>query len=90
MKTKKFTKDPDATLDYSVDWEVWLAGDTIATSQWTVPAGLTKASESNTTTKATAWISGGTVGQVYSIKNSILTVGGRVNNQSLEITVVEK
>lgn len=90
MKTKKFTKDPDATLDYTVDWEVWLAGDTIATSQWTVPSGLTKASESNTTTTATAWISGGTVGQVYSIKNSIVSAGGRVNNQSLEITIVEK
>ena len=22
-----FTKDPDALLDYSIDWSKWLAGD---------------------------------------------------------------
>ena len=27
-----FTKDPNAVLDYSVDWAKWLDGDTIATS----------------------------------------------------------
>ena len=29
-----FTKDPDAVLDYSVDWSLWLAGDQISSSEW--------------------------------------------------------
>ena len=31
-----FLKDPDAVLDYSVDWSKWLAGDQIETSTWFV------------------------------------------------------
>ena len=31
-----FLKDPDAVLDYSVDWSKWLAGDQIQTSAWLV------------------------------------------------------
>jgi len=31
-----FIKDPDAVLDYSVDWSKWLAGDQIQTSAWSV------------------------------------------------------
>ena len=34
-----FTKDPDAVLDYSVDWSLWLAGDEISTSEWLLEEG---------------------------------------------------
>ena len=34
-----FTKDPDAVLDYSVDWSLWLAGDTISSSEWLLDDG---------------------------------------------------
>ena len=36
-----FTKDPDAVLDYSVDWSLWLAGDEISTSEWLLEEGAT-------------------------------------------------
>ena len=33
----RYTKDPNAVLDYSVNWSAWLpANDTIAASAWTV------------------------------------------------------
>ena len=49
-----FTKDPDAVLDYSVDWSLWLAGDEISTSEWLLEEGalLEQVVASNTTTKA--------------------------------------
>ena len=59
-----FAKDPDAVLDYAVDWLRWLAGDEIATSVWIVPDGLTRVSDAATTTKATVWLSGGTAVRV--------------------------
>ena len=31
-----FIKDPDAVLDYSVDWSKWLTGMEIVTSAWSV------------------------------------------------------
>ena len=85
-----FAKDPDAVLDYAVDWSRWLAGDEIATSDWTVPSGLTHVSDSKTTTKATVWLSGGTVGQSYTVTNRITTTGGRTEERSFTIRVEER
>ena len=42
MSLTTFLKDPEAVLDYTVDWGIWLDTDTISTSNWTVPAGITK------------------------------------------------
>jgi hypothetical protein len=85
-----FTKDPDAILDYAVDWSRWLAGDAIAASTWFVPTGLTKATESNTATKATVWLSGGVAGQTYTVTNRITTTGGRTEDRSFTIRVEER
>ena len=69
-----FQKDPTDVLDYIVDWTSWLGGaDTIATSAFTVPTGLTMDSESNTTTTATVWISSGIASQSYTVENTIST-----------------
>jgi len=85
-----FAKDPDAVLDYSVDWTRWLAGDEITTSEWIVGSGLTKASETNSPTKATVWILGGAAGQSYSVTNRITTTGGRTEDRSFLIKVEER
>lgn len=89
--SNKFTKDPSAVLDYTVDWEDWLCtGDTISTSDWTVPDGITEDSDSNTTTTATIWLSGGSDGVMYTVVNRIVTASARTDDRSLEITVEEK
>jgi hypothetical protein len=85
-----FTKDPDALLDYSIDWAKWLAGDEIAASDWTVPAGLTKVSDTHSTTKATVWLSGGTADQTYQVTNRITTTGGRTEDRSFIVKVEQR
>ena len=85
-----FTKDPNAVLDYSIDWTRWLAGDQIATSEWIVPSGLTKMADSKTSTSATAWISDGSVGQSYTVTNRITTAAGRTEDRSFTIRVEER
>jgi hypothetical protein len=85
-----FSKDPDAILDYAVDWSRWLAGDTIAASAWVVPTGLTKVSETNTATKATVWLSSGSAGQSYTVTNRITTAAGRTEDRSFTIRVEER
>ena len=87
---KSFTKDPNATLDYKVDWTRWLSTDTILTSSWAVPAGLTNVSDSNTTTSATIVLSSGTQGTTYEVINSITTAGGFADDRTIKITMVEK
>jgi hypothetical protein len=85
-----FTKDPQAVLDYRIDWSEWLDGDTISTSEWSVPGGLVLESESNTTTAATVWLSGGTYNASYDITNEITTAGGRTDNRTITIKVRER
>jgi len=89
----EYTKDPDAKLDYSKDWASWLAGDTIATSDWTITGpdnSLIKSvspAPSNSTTKATVWLEGGTDGAVYTVRNRITTAAGRIEDATILIRI---
>ncbi len=88
-----FKKDPNAELNYTVDWATWLGADTIATSTWTVPTApgeLTNLGDSNTTTTATIKLGGGTVGQEYEAVNRILTAAGETEDRTLTFIVEEK
>lgn len=87
---KPFTKDPQSVLDYQIDWSKWLRGDTIASSTWTVRAGITKTDEDFTDTTATIWLSGGTVGMSYLLTNTITTVGGRTDERSIQVIVRDR
>lgn len=83
-----FLKDPQERLDYVENWTDWLNGDTIASSAWTVPSGISQyGSATNTTTSATIWLTGGTHGQEYLVTNTITTTGGRIGERSLKILV---
>lgn len=85
----RFSKTTTGKLDYQVNWASWLdEGDTISTSTFTVPAGLTLVSDTNTDTTATAVISGGTNGKSYEITNTITTTpGGRITERTFYIDV---
>lgn len=80
-------KDPNATKDYTVDWTAWLDADTIQSSVWTVAAGLTEGTKTNTTLIAMIWLSGGTHGKTYKVTNRITTLGGRIEERSFNIVV---
>lgn len=83
-------KDPQATLDYSFNWAAWLTIDTIAAVTWTVPSGITQTAAINTTTTATIWLSGGTVGTRYTVVCRITTAAGRIDERSLIVSVQQK
>jgi hypothetical protein len=83
-------KDPDEVLDYAILWEERLAGDTILTSTWFVPPGITKETDSKTDTITTIWFSGGTLGVTYEILNRITTVGGRTMDQTVDLKIKSK
>lgn len=67
-------KNTGAVLKYSINWAAWLGSDTLATSTFTVSAGMTKVSETNSSTVATVKVSGGTAGTSYTVTNTITTV----------------
>ena len=93
MTTFSASKDPDAVLDYSVDWSTWLDGDTISTSTWTVSGAdsdLVIDSDTNSTTATTVWLSGGTKNYGYILTNRIVTAAGRTDDRSVTVTMVDK
>lgn len=85
-------KDPDEVLDYQIDWSSRLGdSDTISSSSWpTIPAGITKDSDSKTDTVTTIWLSGGTLDETYELTNRIVTIGGRTMDQSVKIKIKAK
>jgi hypothetical protein len=94
------TKDPDAELDYGFGWTEWLADvpagedpDTISSSSWIVSGADSELSDADAThdeTTTTVWLSGGTVGITYTVTNRIVTAGGRTEDRSMQIRIVEK
>ena len=87
-----FTKDPDAVLDYSVDWLLWLAGDQISSSEWILEQGATleKITDTSTTSRTVVWLGGGDKGVTYLVTNRIVTVGGRTDDRTISVKVEDR
>lgn len=83
------SKDPNDVSDWVLNWTLDDA-DEIDTVTWTVPAGLTKNSQSETASAATIWLSGGTAGETYSLLCRITTTGGRTFDQTVKLKCKER
>ena len=77
-----------------------LQGATISTTAWTVPSGITEDSNNTSAvtikavayginTVATIWLSGGTIGEEYTLVNKITTSDSRTLSQSIVVPVKE-
>lgn len=90
-----FNHDPNADLDYGIDWRTngWLAaGESIVTSTWTVPTGLTGHDDSTDGDVTIIWLRGGTAGTKYTVTNHIITdtVPPRKEDRSLILICRER
>lgn len=87
-----FKKDPDAVLDYTFDWTAWLLPllDTIVTATFIPDTGLTVQSQSHTTTTATAFVAGGAVGTSMNLTCRITTAGGRTDDRTIVLKIVNR
>ena len=84
-----YIKDPDAVLDYVVDWSSWLEADDYITDA-TVTAdddGVTVDSSDHDNTTVTAWISGGTIGDTVGVVFQIVTAGGRTEDRTVWLLI---
>lgn len=97
--TVKWVQDPEAILDYTLDWSNMLvAGDSIVNAVFTPDSGLNVLTSnitgstvnSNAEQAATVWLLGGVVGQTYGVTCHITTVGGRQDDRTFQIVVKEK
>lgn len=86
-------KDPAETLDYDIDWTARLNGDTITSSAWSIPPGSSLTIVGSPTflgglTKVV--LSGGVLGQIYTLTNTITTALNDVMIEHVQILVKAK
>lgn len=87
-----FRKDPRASVPVTLDWGRWLEGEatTITSSAWSASPGVTLSSPTNTTTVANVVVSGGIVGSVYVLRNTVTCADGTVDSRSVRCVVVDR
>lgn len=92
-------KDPDAYLDYSVDWSDWMpTGDSLNGSSWTIetisgdsaPITTDANTYSSGTNKTTIWLDGGSAGENYTITNTITTTNGLTDERYFRVFVKQR
>lgn len=89
-------KDPDAVLDYSIDWGAdYLApGDLLTQSDWSVvpeePDGVTIVGSDFDAATATVKAAGGVAGKIYRLVNQVVTDSGRTDDRSLVLRVEKR
>ena len=104
MSFKWPTKDPDETLDYTVDWSRYLGDKTISSVTWfiddadgvktaftnaLVVNGLQKVSQSNTDTVASIFLALGTANVKYKLTCQIVDSNSLTTERTVTITVRE-
>lgn len=88
--TADFEKDPDETSDFDFNWSPEMNGDSILTSTFVLPDGLTQVSSSNTDSVVTIFVSGGDCGRLYRVTNRITTTLGRTRDKTIYIRIREQ
>ena len=88
-------KDPDAILDYSVDWGAeYLGGDQLATSEWSVDpveaGGVTVEASEFDAAISTVKAGGGVPGRIYRLVNQVVLGSGRVDTRSIVLRVEKR
>lgn len=95
-------KDPNSEVPYGVAWDAFLGdGESIQTSEWIVPDGLTSANEYTNSTQTVRGetytrcnvivLSGGVAGEEYEVTNRIAsTPSGWREDRSFKVKVREK
>lgn len=88
-------KDPDASLDYAVDWGAeYLAGDALVSSSWAVspeePGGVMVVGSDYDLLVSTVQVAGGEAGKTYRLSNRVMTTSGRRDTRSVVLRVEKR
>lgn len=91
----RHVKDPDAVLDYAIDWTSWLvSGDAISTATWAIDdapdAVLVIDSSSIVAGVPTVWLSGGTAGETYRVRCRVTTTDSRTDDRTMHVVVRDR
>ena len=85
-----YMHDPDAVLDYQIDWSAWLAeSETITSYTITATGTVTIDSDSDDGTSVTVWLSGAAAGRLK-VACRITTNQGRTDERTFDLSVRDR
>lgn len=90
-----YLKDPQAVLDYSVEWGAgYLDGQVVSRSVWSVapdePDGVRVATQAVSPTRTAVTLEGGVPGKVYRVTNRVTLSDERSDERTLVLRVEER
>jgi len=89
-----YLKDPDSRVDHAIDWALYLDGQTIVASDWSVEpveeGGVVADEDSFEPGRTAARLSGGVIGHVYAISNLVTLSDGSADARSIILRVEER
>jgi hypothetical protein len=89
-----YLKDPQGTVDYAIDWSLYLDGRTIVASAWSVGPeeddGVAIEESSFEPGRTAARASGGLAGHIYSLANQITLSDGSSDERSIALRVEQR
>jgi hypothetical protein len=88
-------KDPEAVLDYAIDWGAeYLGDDVLADSNWSVEpeeaGGVAIVASSFADKISTVQAGGGIAGRLYRLANRVVTQSGRIDDRSIVLRVEQR
>jgi hypothetical protein len=96
----EFKKDPDAELDYGVDWNEYLdSEESITTSTWEIVTDNSESGDLEILTSpaptlsdglAKVWVTGGIERKTHKIRNRIETDKNRKDDRTFRIRITER
>ena len=86
-----YMHDPDAVLDYQVDWSAWLAeSETISSYTITVTGTVTVDSDTDDGASVTVWLSGAADDERPKVACRITTNQGRTDERTFDLSVRDR
>lgn len=88
-------KDPNAVLDYAIDWGAeYLGGDLLAQSEWSVipdeSDGVAVVGSDFDASLSTVKAAGGQPGKIYKLVNHVVLESGRTDDRSIVLRVEKR
>ena len=84
----RFEKYPCSEISFGINWSKLYADDAILTSEWEIPEGITGGEEVVSGSVTTVLLGGGTVGETYTLKNTINLSSGQVDCEFIQIKII--
>jgi hypothetical protein len=89
-----YLKDPQSRVDYAIDWAAYLDGQTIVASLWSVApvelGGIEVDEDSFAPDRTAARLTGGVVGNCYSVSNQVTLSDGTSDARSIALRVEDR